>query len=426
MRSQLPRRFWRPQPPTAEPTLREIAVLVVAYRNPELLRMCLASIEEHLGEVDVHVWDNSASAESGIDEVVADYPRVNWYLGSANIGFAAGVNALACKVPGSDLLLVNPDAVLQGKVSGTLAALRKRGVAAAGPLTVDDSSRGRSRPWDVAHREKTLARALVSNSGYSHRFRGHRWSELYRTQPTAVDGYLTGACLAISRDAWDAIGPFDEEFFLYGEEDDWQRRARSAGWSLELIDEPGIAHTGHGTVANDAVAAMRSRDLLRVNVALNLELEKGGVTANLYLAGAALLDRVQRSARRDRAARRRPAGPLPSIVITMNRLTQGTRERERIRLARELDRRGHEVVIACTRRFGPLIAEIPTSIRVVRVPWWVPAVDIGAGRSIIISGETKSEIAFAALWKVSGLRRRWLRSKQGSALSAQTVETVGR
>ena len=249
---------------------------------------------------------------------------VNWYLGSANIGFAAGVNALARKVPGSDLLLLNPDAVLQGKVSGSLAALRKRGVAAAAPLSVDDSGRGRSRPWDVAHREKSLARALMSQSGYSHRFRGHRWSELYRTQPTAVDGYLTGACLAISRDAWDAIGPFDEEFFLYGEEDDWQRRARSAGWSLELIDESGIAHTGHGTVANDAVAAMRSRDLLRANVALNLELEKGGVTANLYLAGASLLDRVQRSARRDRAARRRPAGPLPSIVITMNRLTQGS------------------------------------------------------------------------------------------------------
>ena len=71
-------------------------------------------------------------------------------------------------------------------------------------------------------------------------------------------------------------------------------------------------------------------------------------------------------------------------------------------MARELDRRGHEVVIACTRRFGPLIAEIPTSIRVVRLPWWAPAVDIGAGRSIIISGETKSEIAFAALWKSFG------------------------
>ena len=425
-RALLPSRFRRPQPPTAEPTPRPVAVLVVAYRNPGLLRHCLASVEQYLGDVDVYVWDNSASAESGIDDVVAEFPLVNWYLGSANIGFAAGVNALAREVPDHDLLLLNPDAVLQGKLSGTFAALRKRGVAAASPLTVDDSSRGRSRPWDVAHREQSLARALMSKSGYSHRFRGHRWSELYRTQPTAIDGYLTGACLAISRDAWDAIGPFDEEFFLYGEEDDWQRRARSVGWSLELVDESGIAHTGHGTVANDAVAAMRSQDLLRANAALNLELEKGGVTANLYLAGTSVLDRVQRSARRARAARRRPAGPLPSIVITMNRLTHGSAECERIELACELDRRGYEVVIACVRRFGPLIAEIPTSIRVVRLPWWAPAVDIGAGRSIIISGETTREIAFAALWKISGTRRRWLRSGQSATPSAQTVERLGR
>jgi hypothetical protein len=297
-------------------------------------------------------------------------------------------------------------------------------VAAASPLTVDDARPGRSRPWDVAHREQSLARALMSKSGYSHRFRGRRWSELYRTQPTAVDGYLTGACLAISRDAWDAIGPFDEEFFLYGEEDDWQRRARSAGWSLELVDESGIAHTGHGTVANDAVAAMRSRDLLRANVALNLELERGGVTANLYLAGTSLLDRVQRSARRAREARRRPAGPRPAVIITMNRLACGTVERERILLARELDRRGYEVVIACMRRLGPLIAEIPTSIRVVRQPWWAPAVDVGAGRSIMIRGDTKPEVGFAALWKISGRGRRWLTSRQSANPLPQTIEAM--
>ena len=214
-----------------------------------------------------------------------------------------------------DLLLLNPDAALQGALSGTFAALRKPGVAAAAPLVTDNNADpDRYRAWDVAHREQSLARALVSSAGYAYRIRGRRWSALYLTPPTVVGGYLTGACLAISRDAWDAIGPFDEEFFLYGEEAEWQRRARSAGWSIELVDEPGIVHTGHGTVAGDPVAGMRSRDLLRANIALSLELDKGSVPANVYLAGTSLLT----------ASNDRHGGSAPRAVDRQGRTHQSS------------------------------------------------------------------------------------------------------
>ena len=131
---------------------------------------------------------------------------------------------------------------------------------------------GRRTPQAEPH---TSTRGTGGDRAWS---RGRRWSELYREQPQFVDGYLAGSCLAISRDAWNAVGAFDEEFFLYGEESEWQRRARSIGWSLVLVDELGVVHTGHGTVADDQVAALRSRDLLRANTALNLELGDGPQT----------------------------------------------------------------------------------------------------------------------------------------------------
>ena len=139
-RAYLPERFRQPRPPTTKSTQRDVAVLVVAYRNPHLLRDCLASVEQHLGEVDVLVWDNSGPLFPGMDEVIAAYSHVRWYLGSANLGFAAAVNALAREVPKHDLLLLNPDATLQGALSGTFAALRKPGVAAAAPLVTDNNS----------------------------------------------------------------------------------------------------------------------------------------------------------------------------------------------------------------------------------------------------------------------------------------------
>ncbi|WP_319445959.1 MULTISPECIES: glycosyltransferase [unclassified Mycobacterium] len=408
-RAYLPDRFRRPQAPTAAPKSRELAVLIVAYRNPGMLCDCLAAVQAQLPGLPILVWDNSGPGFAGLDQVVEDHREVRWFLGSANVGFAAAVNALAREVPEHNVLLLNPDAVLQGPLTGTIAALDKPGVAAAAPLIADHNADPATyRPWDVAHREQSLGRALVAWSGYAERTRGSRWSHLYARKPGAVSGYLTGACLAISRDAWEAVGCFDEEFFLYGEEADWQRRAGSVGWTLQLVDEPGIVHTGHGTVAGDPIAALRSSDLLRANIALNLELEKGSTRADLFLAGTTALARVQRSTRRERAARRRPAGQRPSVIITTNRLAFGGAERQHALLAGELNRRGYEVVIACMQRFGPLVAEIAPSIRVVRQPWWAPAIEVGAGRSVVISGDTNTETGFATLWRAAGRGRRWL------------------
>ncbi|OBB22193.1 glycosyl transferase family 1 [Mycolicibacterium peregrinum] len=408
-RVYLPERFRVPGGPPDQPATRDVAVLIVAYRNPALLTDCLDSVGKHLPDMPILVWDNSGPGYPGMDEVQAEHSQARWFRGSANVGFAAAVNALAAEVPEHNLLLLNPDAVLQGPLNGTFAALAQRGVAAAAPLVVDaNTDQKRYRAWDVAHRRQGVIRALVSRAGYADRMRGSCVSELYGEHPTVVSGYLTGACLAVSRDAWDAVGCFDEEFFLYGEEADWQRRARSAGWSLELVDEPGVLHTGHGTVAGDPDAGLRSRDLLRANIALNLELERGELPAELYLAGTSVLDRVQRSARRQRAARRRPAGARPSVIVTTNRLVFGGAERQHVLLAKELDRRGYEVVIACVQRFGPLVSEIPPSVRVVRQPWWAPLVDVGAGRSIVISGDTNTETGFATVWRGAGRDRRWL------------------
>jgi GT2 family glycosyltransferase len=63
-------------------------------------------------------------------------------------------------------------------------------------------------------------------------------------QPIRVDALL-GACVLIRRAAWDAVGPFDEGYFMYVEEIDWFRRAARLGW--EVWHDPravAIHHSG--------------------------------------------------------------------------------------------------------------------------------------------------------------------------------------
>src|SRR5271166_3950539 len=420
---------------------RPLAVLIVAYKSHELVEKCLAAVAEHLPELPVYVYENSGEGYPGREELAARYPGVHWVLGPVNIGFAAAINALVEHTPpDADLLLLNPDARLQGPLTRTRELLRQPGVAAVSPLLRDDAGPGPAR-WDVATRRATLIRLLVSTSGYSDLLRGTRFSHLYARQPTesqSIDGYLSGACLAISRAAWNAIGGFDEEFYLYGEEADWQARARAAGWRNLLADELGADHgnsvtaegahgSGYSTHGGDysAVERPRIQDLLRANTALFLEHQSTAHHADIYLAGTTLLDRVQRStraARREVRAKQRT--DLPAIVITTNRLIYGGAERQRAVLATELARRGYPVTIACVQRFGPLIKEIPPSVRVVRQPWWAPVVDLPAGPAVVISGDTNTETGFATLWRAAGAGRRWLVAPHNPLMSIFTSTDV--
>lgn len=396
-------------PPRVSEVHGGIAVCIVAYGRPDLLAACLESCREHLGDLPVHVWDNSGPDYPGMQAVRAKYPAVHWHGTGENLGFAAAVNRLADLTPGAHLLLLNPDAAVRGPLTLTRAQLATgiKVAAAAPPIQAATPHHG-ELPWDNGHRTPNLLRALVSRAGYAPALRGRVVSDLYRTRPTAVDGYLTGACLLINRQAWNEVGGFDEEFFLYGEEADWQLRARSAGWRLVLVDEPGVMHSAKGTVAGDDRRSVRSDDLLRANIALTLEHSRGVRTADLYLAGTSVLDRVQPGARRARTARVGAGSGRPQIILTTNRLVYGGAERQHVLLATELDRRGYSVTIACMQRFGPLVAEIPPTVRVVRQPWWCPAFETADGPTILVSGDTNTETGCATLWRASGRNRKWL------------------
>ncbi|OBJ88582.1 glycosyltransferase [Mycobacterium asiaticum] len=426
MTTELDRAYLKP--PTAEPVPlgleRPLSALIVTYKSHDLVEQCLASLAEHAPELPVYVYENSGDTYPGREELAARHPDVHWVLGPVNLGFGGAFNALVAHTPAdTDLLLLNADTRLKGPLMRTRQLLHRPGVAAVSPLIQDIGAPGPQR-WDIATRRRTLTRALVAAAGYSDRLRGTPISHLYRRQPAeseSIDGYVAGICLAINREAWNQIGGFDEEFFLYGEETDWQERATAAGWRILLADELDVDH-GNPTPPQSAgdpvsvhgaevstVERFRNRDLLRANIALLLERRDSVHHADAYLAGTALLDRVQRSKRavRHRAIEARRTDK-PPIVITTNRLVYGGAERQKALLAAELDRRGYPVTIACMQRFGPLIKEIPHSVRVVRQPWWAPMVDLPAGPAVLISGDTNTETGFATLWRAASADRRWL------------------
>ena len=396
----------------ALPTKRSLAVLIVHHDCRDALDACLRSVGEHLPELPVYVHADNAGEIRRREELAARYPKARWVTGPADLGFAAAVNALVEHAPSdADLLFLDAGARLLGPLARTRELLRQPRVAAVAPMAGDDSASGR-RPWDVATRRPTLVRSLTAAAERSNSLRGAPVSELFARQPPesqSIDGQLGGSCLAISRAAWNAAGGFDEEFYDYGAAADWQARARAAGWRVLLADELGVDRAGPAVAA--AAERSRGRDLARASAALLLEHQVGVHRADAYLAGAALLERRQRSgggAAPTLAGTGRGRTNLPSIVITTNRLVYGGAERQKALLATELNRRGYSVTIVCLQRFGPIIREIPDTVRVVRRPWWAPIVGIPEGPAVLITGDTNTETGFGTLWRGAGTGRRWL------------------
>jgi len=217
---------------TALPPLN---VVVVAYGSPDLLERCLTALGH---ELPVLVIDNSSSDE--VREIAArDSCR---YLDSGgNVGFAAAVN-LALDVLGpkrGDVLLLNPDAQVGGDVARALQrTMRTDGnkrVACVSPVLSRDDGTAERVEWPFP----TPGRAWLDAIGLGSVGRS--------------TGFLIGAALVLRSEAIDAVGSFDERFFLYAEETDWQRRAVNGGWRTYVCRDLRARHSGAGTSSNTAV-----------------------------------------------------------------------------------------------------------------------------------------------------------------------------
>ncbi len=127
--------------------------------------------------------------------------------------------------------------------------------------------------------------------------------------------FLMGACMLVRRSAFEAIGPFDEEFFLFSEETDWCYRAHRAGWKVVFTPEAECVHVG---------GASHGGRLFRENVRGHLRFllkhhgrgsaERGRRLLALSLRLRALAFRGERGRQYGEAAAWLTSGDVPTLI----------------------------------------------------------------------------------------------------------------
>ena len=311
--------------------MRSTAIVIVSYAAPELLRECLIRAIQH-GSAVVNrffVIDNLSEQSGDVRALVDEFPGVDFVFNDANVGFASAVN-LAAESLECDMILLNPDAMLVADLDDFVKFARaEAGASCVGALCRDDSNE-RAATWDVAKRLPSVTRLLLSGSGYANRLRGRRASDLYGAVPTEGIGYIEGSFLFIPWHSWQRVGEFDSRFFLYGEELDWQVRARSKGLVPRLYPRAVYQHTARGTVSEDEKKLQKSGFLLQQSQRLYLRKHHGATSEWIFWFGCIALALVQRSKHlslgslgwwRD-APETRPFGRVLYVASTGGHLTQ--------------------------------------------------------------------------------------------------------
>ena len=285
-------------------TAPRLSVVVVSWNTRDVLADCLASVRRHLAGVthEAIVVDN-ASADGSAEMVATAFPEVRLVRNAENVGFGRACNAGMAAARAPWVLLLNSDARL---VDDSLVALldrleARREVAIAGPRLVGPD--GLLQP--SAHRFGTLGRLVLEELGLykllprrhaAALFLGGYWAH---GEERPVD-WVTGACMLVRRDAFVRTGGFDPTIFLYGEDEEWCRRIRRAGFAVLFSPTADVVHAGHVSAHRALGAAGRVGRCLAAGDAL-LRREHGA------LAGVAPAIRVTGALLRLLAFRVRPA-----------------------------------------------------------------------------------------------------------------------
>jgi GT2 family glycosyltransferase/glycosyltransferase involved in cell wall biosynthesis len=232
-----------------------VTVVVVNYKGADDTLACLdglAAMDWPADRLDVVVVDNDSGGDD-VTRIRAAAPEVRVLASGRNLGFAGGCNLGAREARHDYLAFINNDARPE---PGFLRA-------AIGVL---------QREPDVA----AVAAKVLDWSGERVDFAGSAltwYGQGFKTNVGALDDgtfdeprdvlFGTGSALVVRRSAFEAVGGFDERYFMFFEDVDLGWRLWLAGHRVRYVPQAVVYHRHHASMSQ--LGAWREQFLLERN-----------------------------------------------------------------------------------------------------------------------------------------------------------------
>ncbi|MEH3147148.1 MAG: glycosyltransferase family 2 protein [Methylobacterium frigidaeris] len=220
--------------------MASLVAVVVAHDSETVLPGCLAALaREHVPAivVDNASRDGSAALAESAGARVLRLPRNQGYGRANNAGVRAAAGA-------GHVLILNPDVTLRPGAADALLAAAARYPEAGlyAPRIVEPDGR-------FFFQARSLLAPYLTNPG----------GRLVPPEGDACAPFLSGACLMIRRELFLDLGGFDDEIFLFYEDDDLCRRIADAGLALVHVHAAEALHGRGASSAPEPGRVLRAR-----------------------------------------------------------------------------------------------------------------------------------------------------------------------
>ncbi|MCP5125161.1 MAG: glycosyltransferase family 2 protein [Gammaproteobacteria bacterium] len=226
----------------------ELSIIIVNYNGGELVNPCLHSLFENppQGEFEVVFVDN-ASTDGSFEAVKAAFPTVRFVAKDINQGLAKSFNEGLLLSRGRYILsLDNDTCVLPGALDAMLTFMDAHAdVGAVGSLllnpdlTPQKTLRRKPSAINAIFGRRSLITRIWPSNPLSHRY---LMDDLSNTDQPFDVHWVSTAALMVRREAVDAVGGLDEDFFVYWVDADWCARLRDGQWRIVAVPAARIIH----------------------------------------------------------------------------------------------------------------------------------------------------------------------------------------
>ena len=229
-------------------------MVTVSYHSESVLPGLISSLHEATSRpYELIIADNAPTEGT---RTIASESGARYLPIGRNSGYGGAVNAAARTLDDDVawILICNPDVRM---LPGSLDLLVDRiegdsSIGAIGPRVLNED--GSTYP---SARAVPSLRTGIGHALFANLWKSNPWSRTYRAASDIADaprdaGWLSGSCLLVRKRDFDAIGGFDEEYFMYFEDVDLGDRMARSGRRNVYLPMARVVHEGAHSTSTEA------------------------------------------------------------------------------------------------------------------------------------------------------------------------------
>ncbi|EPR72041.1 dTDP-Rha:A-D-GlcNAc-diphosphoryl polyprenol, A-3-L-rhamnosyl transferase WbbL [Winogradskyella psychrotolerans RS-3] len=202
-------------------------------------------------DAEIIVIDNN-SPDDSCDMVKELFPSVKLIENKDNSGFSKGNNIGVAQAKGEYLCILNPDTVVAEDTFSKLLNFTelKDNLGIVGCQLID--GKGKFLPEskrNIPTPKVSLRKVLGNTNDY--------YANHVSIEETAKVDILVGAFMWLKKDVYEAVGGFDEAYFMYGEDIDLSYKVIKAGYDNFYFGETTVVHFKGESTLKDSKYAKR-------------------------------------------------------------------------------------------------------------------------------------------------------------------------